>query len=91
METTPQYFAAFAHEMRAFANEMRAFEKGVNARFDGVDEKLDVMAETLQRHEEKLDEHSMMLRVLTGRHDNHEERISHLERSVTRLRLKIDN
>lgn len=98
MEIVPQYFSAFQGEMdrfitemRDFKNEMHQFAKNVHARFDRVDEKLDIIAMTVNGHNEVLDEHSILLRAMTGRHDNHEDRISSLERSVTRLRLKIDN
>ena len=77
MEIIPKYFSDFARH--------------IDGRLDKQDELLETIASTVRRHEETLDEHSMMLRTMTGRHDSHEDRISHLERSVTRLRLKIDN
>lgn len=77
MEVIPQYFADFAAEMRAFV-------KKVDVRFDRVDEKLDVIAITVQHHDEVISR----LEPLVG---DHEGRISRLERSMTRMRLKFDN
>lgn len=101
----PAYFAAFADEIkRQFTDinqRFNAIDKRFDAidnrfdttesRFDAIDDKLDLIAMTVKRHDEVLDEHSILLRAMAGRHDNHEERITSLERSVTRLRLKIDS
>lgn len=95
METAPQYFVAFEKEMRTFQKgsvvfqkEMRAFALAVMKRFDDVDGQLDGIAATVLRHDEVLNEHTVLLTRLDARHDDHEERIARLERSVARLRLR---
>ena len=59
------------------------FVEAINQRFDHVDERIDFIAATVKSHDE-------ILRRLEPYVGDHENRISRLERSVTRLRLKVD-
>lgn len=70
--------------MHHFIMEMRAFVNSMHTRFDHVDERVDFIAETVKSHDEIL----RRLEPLVG---DHEDPISRLERSVTRLRFKVDN